>query len=293
MTPDRVSSARSARLHVLVRFGYDGARFSGVQPQPGKATVGAVLRARLEAAAGTRARSLNWASRTDAGVHARGNLATAAFPPDTDVARLAARVEAPRDDGLLGVRLRPVPRTVHARNVGVGKRYRYWIEDARPPEEVLDYACRLGRMTGPPVPGVPPPDAQARRAWQLALPLDVARMRAAAAHLVGTHDFRTFAAGPLGDKPPVRTITAIDIWREPGPPRPRVVVVVRGEGFLKRMIRIIVGTLAEAGAGVHTPDDVRIMREACDRTVAGMTAPARGLLLDRIDTAVDWFGDLR
>lgn len=286
-----MKGGRRDRFHVLVRFGYDGARFSGVQPQPDKATAGAALRARLEAAAGTRARSLNWASRTDAGVHARGNLATAAFPLDVDVARLAAAVATPRDDGLVDVALRPVARSVHARNVGLGKHYRYWIEDDQDPALVLDYARRLGRMKGPPVPGVPPPDAQAARAWQLALPLDVPRMRAAAAHLVGTHDFRSFAATPLGNKSPVRTVSAVDIWREPGPPRPRVVVDVRGVGFLKRMIRIFVGTLAETGAGIHTPDDVLWMREQRDRRVAGMTAPSRGLALLRIHTERDWFGD--
>ena len=271
---------------VLIRFGYDGARFYGVPPQPGLPTVGEALRRRLEQAAGTRARALAWASRTDRGVHARGNLATAAFPQDVDVVRIAARVAVPRDDGLYAVAMRPVPEQVHARNVGVGKRYRYLVQDGVPAVRVQFLACTLGRQRGPV--GLPQtqPDAVERRSWPVAPLLDPGRMRSAARHLVGSHDFTSFAAR-LGAQEPVRTVTGIRVARVSGLVR----LDVEGSGFLRYMVRNIVGLLVEVGAGIHPPAHVRTVLEARMREAAGIMAPARGLSLRGIQMSRDWFGD--
>lgn len=271
---------------ILIRFGYDGARFHGVPPQPGLPTVGAALRARLEAAAGARARALAWASRTDRGVHARGNLATAAFPHGVDIARVALRVAVPRSDGLFGVSLRPVPEQVHARNVGVGKRYRYTIQDGADPARIPFLAQTLGRQRGPAVAPQAPPTAVERRSWPVAPPLDPGAMRAAAQHLVGTHDFRSFAAR-LGRQDPVRSVTAIRVARVSGLVR----VDVHGRGFLRHMVRNLAGLLVEVGAGIHPPAHAAAVLAARDREAAGLMAPARGLSLLRIDMARDWFGD--
>lgn len=271
---------------VLVRFGYDGARFHGVPPQPGLPTVGEALRLRLEAAAGTRARSLAWASRTDRGVHAHGNLATAAFPHDVDIVRVALAVAVPRADGLSCVALRPVPESVHARNVGVAKRYRYRIQDGVPAARVLHLARSLGRARGPVEVGAAAPTRLERRSWPVAPRIDVARVRAAAAPLVGTHDFSSFAAR-LGQQDPIREVTAIRTFRVSGV----VHIDVSGRGFLRYMVRNIVGLLGEIGAGVHPLDHASAVLAARSRTAAGIMAPARGLLLARIETARDWFGD--
>ena len=271
---------------VLVRFGYDGARFHGVPPQPGLPTVGAALRLRLEAAAGTRARALAWASRTDRGVHARGNLATAAFPRPVDIARVALRVAVPRPDGLHGVALRPVPESVHARNVGSAKRYRYRIQDGVCPARVQHLARLLGRARGPIRAGAAPATGIERRSWSVAPRVDAARMRAAAAHLVGEHDFSSFAAR-LGKQDPVRRVHAIEVERVSGV----LEVAVRGRGFLRYMVRNLVGLLVEVGAGLHPPDHAARVLAARDREAAGQMAPARGLTLERIETDRDWFGD--
>jgi len=271
---------------VLIRFGYDGSRFYGVPPQPGLPTAGAALRARLEHAAGTRARALAWASRTDRGVHARGNLATAALPWDVDPVRVAARVAVPRGDGLFDVALRPVPEAVHARNVGVGKWYRFLVQDGVPSDRVQFLARTLGRQRGPAGEPQRVPDAVERRSWPVTPRLEPHRMQSAACHLVGTHDFSSFAAR-LGAQDPVRTVSALQVGRVSG----CVQVDVRGAGFLRYMVRNIVGLLVEIGAGLHPPDHARVVREARSREAAGLMAPARGLSLRRIDTARDWFGD--
>ena len=271
---------------VLVRFGYDGARFHGVPPQPGLPTVGAALRARLEVAAGTRARGLAWASRTDRGVHARANLATASFPSDTDLARVALRVSVPRPDGLFRVSLRPVPASVHARNVGRGKHYRYEIEDDVSCARIVHLARTLGRMRGPVDPHAPAPTVAEKHSWPVAPRLDPAVMRAAAVHLTGRKDFTSFAAR-LGHQDPVREVTRIQILRTSAGVR----LDIHGTGFLRYMVRNVVGLLAEIGAGLHPPNHAAQVLAARDRTAAGVMAPARGLLLLRIETERDWFGD--
>src|SRR5690349_612914 len=121
-----------SRTQILVRFGYDGARFHGLQPQtPDLPTAGAALIDRLTQAAGRAPKGLHFAARTDAGVHALRNLATcwlptaAREPSARPVAQVLADVMRPRPDGLTAVLALEVPTWVHARGSSRGKRYRY------------------------------------------------------------------------------------------------------------------------------------------------------------------------
>lgn len=251
------------RSQFLVRFGYLGDRFAGVQPLRDRATAGGALFDRAVAAFGAPPKALCFSARTDRGVHALDNLATF-FVVDEGAHLLAAAhsMEAPRDDGLTFVRLTPVSRHVHARGVARGKRYRYTVDDrSRDPDD--------------------PHHPLARFSWRIAPELDVERARRAAALLIGAHDFRSFRSGPETGASPVRRVERIDV-RGPYPlddGARRTFIEVRGDGFLRKMVRNIAGLLVEVGTGWRDIDDVPQILAARSRAALGLTAPACGLTL--------------
>ncbi len=234
-------------------------------------TAGGELRRRLREAFGAEPRAFSLTARTDAGVHARENLATCWFTT-APVVGTAAALEAlaqPRHDGLVAVRGWVVDPSVHARNVGLGKTYRYVIEDG----------CPVDTLVNP-------------YAWEVTPRLDVRAMRAAAPALLGRHDFAAFRRAGCNAGSTVKTLSALEVtgpWPGSSPERRRIVVVVRGDAFLRKMIRIIVGTLAEIGAGFRAPEELAHILESKDRRAAGIGAPARGLTLVRIETRSETF----
>jgi tRNA pseudouridine38-40 synthase len=266
---------KSDRTQLLVRFGYAGGRFYGLNPQPELPTAGLALRHRLEAAAeGQRAGGLCFVARTDRGVSARENWATCWFREPPDLCQLGPALAAERDDGLTGVAAWRVPWTTHARALAAGKHYRYRLQGGADPvfaEAVAEASRGLPEMPAP----FP---REVMQVWQVVPALDLAAMRAAAAHLVGTHDFSSFRGGPPDQRPPVRTVHRITLEERDG----YVVVDVVGQGFLRKMVRILVGTLAEVGIGWRAPDDLPRLLAARDRRQAGPTAPARALWLERV-----------
>lgn len=197
-------------------------------------------------------------SRTDAGVHAKGQLAhfdtdQLQIPPEG--IRRAVNHRLP--DDILIRKLEPVPESFHAIRSTRTKRYQY---------------CIWNHMDRPPFFG----DLVWHR-WQT---LDVPAMIAAAAYLVGEHDFATFAKPGHGRAETVRTIHACDVHHR----APRLVIGVEGSGFLWHMVRIIVGTLVEVGLGRFNPEQIPQMLAAKNRTAAGGTAPPHGLYLQWIRT---------
>jgi len=280
---------KEERNQLLIRFGYDGARFYGLAPQPDVPTAAAALRARLETASGgLRARGLAFAARTDRGVHAIANLATCYFTEEVFqneqvMETLVHEVQLDRDDGLLDVRVRQVPWNVHARAVGIGKHYRYRISGGHPPE-LIERVARAARRK----PGIQTDvSVDLLDVWQIHPELDAARMQRAADQLVGTFDFSSFRGGPVDGRPPVRTVTEIFVTDIGG----EIVVDVFGQGFLRKMVRIMVGTLAEVGIGMRHPDSMRRVLAYRNRRAAGITAPARGLTLMAVETDEAWFDD--
>jgi len=273
-----------SRISLLIRFGYDGSRFHGLQPQKDFVTAGSALRDRLEEAAGRRPKALFFSARTDAGVHALENAATCWFPGPLDVEQFMRDVMQDRDDGLSRVRVERVPIHVHARGCSRGKRYRYTI----------DTGCLDGYW-------------HATHSWRILPRLDVEAMRAAARHLEGEHDYTSFRAAKCSAKTPIKRLASIRI-SDPLPvglqarqalpnttgrkrhdfelgPVPdgvdeqRILIDIAGDAFLRKMIRILVGTLAEVGIGWRHPDDILDVIAAKNRQAAGLTAPARGLTL--------------
>ena len=278
---------KEERVQLLVRFGYDGAEFYGLAPQSAGPTAAAALRKRLErASGGLRARGLAFSARTDRGVHAEQNFATCyfveeVFQNETVLETLLQEVALHREDGLRDVEACRVPWNVHARAIGTGKHYRYRLAGGHPPK-LIEMVAEVGRRK----PGMPHEiDPHLLDIWQVHPPLDPELMQLAAYHLVGTHDFSSFRGGPIDNRPPVRTVTDIfvtDFGDE-------IVVDVFGQGFLRKMVRIIVGTLAEVGVGLRQADSLPQVLAHRNRQAAGITAPARGLTLMTVETEKDWF----
>jgi len=197
-------------------------------------------------------------SRTDAGVHAKGQLAhfdtdQVQIPPDG--LRRAVNAALPADIVIRA--LEPVPQTFDAITSTTSKRYQYaiWNRTDRPPFF---------------------PDLVWHR-WQT---LDIPAMKQAAQRLVGEHDFASFARPGHGRENTVRTVLSCDVSAR----GPLLVIGVEGTGFLWNMVRIIAGTLIEVGLGRHTPQQIDQMLAARDRQAAGGTAPPHGLYLQWIKT---------
>jgi tRNA pseudouridine38-40 synthase len=239
--------------NLKLTLAYDGTDFHGWQRQPGVRTV----QEEVEAVARRVIRQpleLVGASRTDRGVHARGQVAhlrtTVAIPPENLRRAIAQRL--PGDIAL--VHLAEAPLDFHATRLALTKLYRYHIHnDARRPVE-----WHL-----------------ARYAWHVWYTLDVARMQAAAATLVGTHDFAAFASAGSTRRTTVRTVGRIEIRRHFN----RLLIDVAGGGFLYNQVRNMVGTLVEVGRGHWLPERVPQILASADRRQAGPTAPPNGLCL--------------
>lgn len=249
------------RQTVLLELRYRGRDFHGVQPQSGWTTVGETVRQRLERACGSRPKGLACSARTDTGVDAEQNFASAWF---RDVDALARRLLVLREMNDVALQITGawlVPRSLHARNAALGKHYRYRIEHGIP---------RIELENSPEV-----------SSWRVAPRLDAEQMRRAAVHLVGNHDYSAFRARGCSAKNPIKTLDRIDV-SESGS---RIEIDVEGDAFLRRMMRILVGTLAEVGAGLRSPDDVPALLAAKDRKRSGMTAPAHGLCLRAVKLA--------
>ena len=242
---------------VLLRFGYRGKIFHGLQAQPGLPTVERELRARLEQLCNDRLVALNFAGRTDAGVSANQNAATFRLPDGNGLSQLLSAYKSLSCEQLWVTNALRVPRSVNARNSVLHKLYRYRI--------------RWGSTT--------PHNEQT---WAISPALNVDRMRDAALQLTGTHDFSAFRSAGCGAKSATKTVNSIKVIAE----RDAVRLDITGTRFLRRMVRIMAGTLAEVGAGLLSAEQVLLARESKRRAQAGITAPATGLTLERI-----WFGE--
>ncbi|MGN0335319.1 MAG: tRNA pseudouridine(38-40) synthase TruA [Lachnospiraceae bacterium] len=235
---------------------YDGTKLNGWQKQGNtENTIQGKLETILERFYGEPV-EIHGSGRTDAGVHALGQVANFHAPEKYSAEEIKAVLNEYLSKDIRVLQVSETGERFHARLSAVGKTYEYRIDNA----EVANVFLRKYSM----------------REEQ---PLDLAAMRRAAAHFVGTHDFKTFCANKRIKKSTVRTITEIELKETDG------IVTIRytGNGFLYNMVRIMTGTLIEVGRGKTGPDQIPEIIEARDRGAAGFTAPAQGLFLVFVD----------
>lgn len=235
---------------------YDGTAYCGWQRQKGDPTVQETVEAAL-AVMLRRPVTLNGSGRTDAGVHALGQVAS--FRVDT---HLAPQVFRKGLNGLLPADIvilacEQAPESFHARYDARRKTYRYRLLNRR-------LRAAVGRQY----------------AWHVRAPLDLSAMREGAAAVVGTHDFKGFEGAGSPRRSTVRTVFQADVERSG---EGRIELAITGDGFLRHMVRNIAGTLVEIGLGKRPADDVAAILAEGDRDRAGVTAPAKGLFLVKVD----------
>ena len=256
-----VNLARVPRRFYAIEIAYEGGRFRGFQRQPGLPTIQAALEDAL-AAAGIRA-PLAVAARTDAGVHALAQVVSFSTRADLDPQHLRRALNAALPDGIMALAVRRAAGAFHARADALSRTYVYLV-GAPAPEGLEGLAWSL-------------PDPRAFP--DLAAPrLDPAALRACLAAAVGSHDFRAFAR-PGEQRGTVRTVTRVDVvsaeWA------PLHAIVIEGRGFLRAMVRNLVGTAVTAAVGRAREGAIRDLLAAGAR-YRGVRAPGWGLTLARV-----------
>jgi tRNA pseudouridine38-40 synthase len=239
---------------VRLDLAYDGTGFHGWARQPGVRTIQGEVEAALGRVLGEPP-MLSVAGRTDAGVHAQGQVASFVTDGPVDVAQLHRAL-----NGLLGPEIavlgvRRVPPGFDARRSAAARIYRYRV-----------------RVAGPPDP------FEARFVWHRPGPLAIGRMRRAARHLVGEHDFASFCRTPPPGSGTVRSLRRLTVAGAGD----ELHVVAEANAFCHQMVRSLVGTLVRVGAGGLDPESVPDVLVARTRSAAGPVAPPQGLTLVRV-----------
>jgi len=251
---------------VRLTLAYDGTGFRGWARQRDQRTVEGVLSDALSRFLGSSGGAvapgtgsgvrLSVAGRTDAGVHARGQVASFVFGEPVDLERLQRAVNGMLAPEVVVLDARAAPEGFHARYWATAREYRYRID--------------VGPWPDP---------FEARYVWHRPGELSVPRMRAAAGALIGEHDFASFGRPHTPGGPTVRRLERLAIARAGS----RIDLTARASAFLHQMVRTMVGTIVAVGEGRIEPGEVRAILAARDRHRAkGRLAPARGLTLERV-----------
>jgi len=244
--------------HFKLTIAYDGTQYGGWQRQPNAVTVQELIEKALTRIAGKRV-VVHGSGRTDAGVHARAQVASCSLttshrPP---VLRRALNAQLPKDIRVL--RVQEVDKQFHARFSARGKEYRYQIDCSAVADPFL-----------------------LRYAWHHRHPLNIVAMRRAARLMKGRHDFSALSANPMRPvssvRGAVRTISKLTVSKRGD----LLTISVRADGFLYKMVRSIVGALVKVGEGKLTADQLKELVKTKKRTALVETAPAHGLFLWRV-----------
>ena len=251
MTSMKESSSVSGYKRIRLTVAYDGTNYHGWQIQDNGITIESELNRCLEELLGEPVQVIG-ASRTDAGVHALGNIAVFDTKSRMPAEKFSYALNQRLPEDIRIQRSEEVSADWHPRHHASRKTYEYRIYRAEFPMPVRRlYSYFTYRM------------------------LDVDKMRQAAVYLVGEHDFKSFCQTGAQVESTLRTVYSLDV-EEQGP---ELVIRVCGNGFLYNMVRIIAGTLMEVGQGKREPESMAAVLEARNRAAAGPTAPAQGLTL--------------
>jgi tRNA pseudouridine38-40 synthase len=236
---------------------YDGTHYHGWQIQTQRDTVQGKVQEAIRTMVRDYPIKLVGASRTDAGVHAIGQVGNFRVPDSVAIscASFYHGLNSLTPDDIIITDVQDVAPEFHARFDARGKTYCYQIFNA---ENTSIYHQRFS--------------------WHIRYPLDVLAMRQASKHLLGCQDFKSFQASSCGSETTTRTVFAFHIQRY----KNLVRMFIRANAYLHRMVRNIVGTLVEVGVGRREPDDILNILKGKDRTLAGVTAPSHGLFLFKV-----------
>jgi tRNA pseudouridine38-40 synthase len=239
------------RIRLIIE--YDGSGFSGWQYQPGCRTIQEELTKALRLLVREELPLVQSSGRTDAGVHARGQVVAFSTQHEVDLYRLAHGVSSILRGEVAIRRAEYVPESFHPRQKVICKQYSYRLL-TRPAPPTLDYG----------------------KVWHVAVPLDLELLESELQMVVGHYDFSSYRAGGCQAKSPVKEISSITVSRGDEVQ----IISVQGRGFLKQMIRILVGTAVDRSRGKITELTMAEILEKRDRMYAGVTAPPGGLCLD-------------
>jgi len=239
---------------------YDGTDFEGWQRQRAARTVQGVLERALLRLAGGAEVTVAGAGRTDAGVHALGQVASFELGRPWETPRLLHALNALLPEDVRGLELRPAAPGFHARRSALAKHYRYTLD-------IGGVQCPLRRRYAAHAPGA----------------LDVSAMRAAAGAFVGRRDFAALQSSGGGVKTSVRSVTRCEARLEDA----ALIVDVEADGFLRKMVRSMVGGLIATGRGARSVEELARALAARDRRAWPAPAPACGLTLVRVDYPPD------
>ncbi len=243
------------KKNIAITIQYDGTRYKGWQKQGNTSdTIQGKLENILCRMTGTEV-EVHGSGRTDAGVHAAGQQANFHIETEMSADEIMDYINAYLPDDIGVIAAREASPRFHSRLNAVKKTYRYRIQIGRIPD-VLN----------------------ARFAWVHPEALDLEAMKAAAALLLGTHDFKSFTDLKKSKKSTFRTIESIEFEED----STGVSIYFTGDSFLYHMVRILAGTLAEIGEGKRQPEEIPQMLAALSRQASGMLAPAKGLTLMRV-----------
>lgn len=253
-----ISEDIEMKKNIKIVLEYDGSRYDGWQKQGNTDnTIQEKIEAILYKWSGEET-EIHGSGRTDAGVHARGQVAnfhiSGKVCPNAKTAMDYLNQYLPEDIRVL--RAEEMPERFHSRLLAVRKTYSYSV-DMAPKKNVFER----------------------KYVWGLGETLDIVDMRKASEYFIGEHDFKSFCSNKKMKKSTVRRIESIHI-EEIGS---KVVFSYTGNGFLYNMVRILTGTLVEVGQGKRKPEEMKIILAAMNREAAGMTAPPEGLFLESVE----------
>ena len=239
---------------VKLTVAYDGTRYSGWQVQQNAVTIEGVLNKALSKLTGEEIAVIG-ASRTDAGVHAMGNVAVFDTESTIPGERFLYVLNQKMPEDIVIVASEEVPLTWHPRHQDTLKTYEYRILNAKLPDPTRRLYTNF-----------------------VSFDLDIDLMRKGAAYLVGEHDFAGFCSVKTNAKTTVRTITDLQVLQKGD----EIIIRVTGNGFLYNMVRIIVGTLVDIGRG-RIKHNMEEIINSKSRSMCGHTAPAHGLFLKKVN----------
>lgn len=245
-----------AKQNYKMIIAYDGSRYYGWEHQPDRETIQGKIETVFSRMCGVDMVEVLGAGRTDAGVHAKGMVASAWMDVEMTPEEIRDYANRYLPDDIVIKEVRVASDRFHARYNAVGKIYRYtcYIGDTKP---VFDrkYVTVLDEAP------------------------DIDAMRKAAGYLIGKNDYKSFCGNAKMKKSTIRIVDRIEIERK----KDYLYFTFHGTGFLQNMVRILVGTLLEVGRGAYEPEHVKEILEACDRKEAGPTAPPGGLCLMQVE----------